>query len=261
MTRQNSRCSFLRRRIVKHKNGLPGRIRKFGTIGVFLLAGSVYGWTQAASAPAPPTDAMTDAVRQLQDEVRELRNAVVELRSEAGQYRAETEQLRKELESPRSGSGSSGRRTLPAASPLPCAASHVGRACRVAGRIFRTADQQIGRPIPGQSGGCIKVSPPALGYCAAESVQQSRIASTVRTFPPGRFPEFRMCPDTPSAPACGSRKLASKYLGRILPEPRLPATCNSILPEDLRTVRMESISGWSDCVSPACGWIGKIPRS
>ena len=57
------------------------------------------GWTQTASTPAaPPTDAMTDAVRQLQDEVRELRNAVVELRSEAGQYRAETEQLRKELE-------------------------------------------------------------------------------------------------------------------------------------------------------------------
>jgi len=83
---------------VKHKNSLPGRIRKFGTIGMFLLAGSVYGWTQAASAPAPPTDAMTDAVHQLQDEVRELRNAVVELRSEAGQYRAETEQLRKELE-------------------------------------------------------------------------------------------------------------------------------------------------------------------
>jgi hypothetical protein len=84
---------------VKHKNSLPGRIRKFGMTGVFLLAGSVYGWTQAASTTAaPPTDPMTDAVRQLQDEVRELRNAVVELRSEAGQYRAETEQLRKELE-------------------------------------------------------------------------------------------------------------------------------------------------------------------
>jgi hypothetical protein len=66
---------------------------------LLVLAGSVYGWTQVASPPpAPPTDAMTDAVRQLQDEVRELRDAVVELRSEAGQYRAETEQLRKELE-------------------------------------------------------------------------------------------------------------------------------------------------------------------
>jgi hypothetical protein len=83
---------------VKHKNRLPGSIRKFGVIGLLLL-GSINGWPQAASTPAaPPTDAMTDAVRQLQDEVRELRNAVLELRSEAGQYRAETEQLRKELE-------------------------------------------------------------------------------------------------------------------------------------------------------------------
>ncbi len=90
---------FLRRRIVKHKNSLPGRIGKFGTMGLLLLAGSVCGWTQTASTPAaPPADPMTDAVRQLQDEVRELRNAVIELRSEAGVYRAETEQLRKELE-------------------------------------------------------------------------------------------------------------------------------------------------------------------
>jgi hypothetical protein len=83
---------------VKHKNRLPGWIIKFGTMGLLLIAGSVPGWTQTSAPAAPPTDAMTDAVRQLQDEVRELRNAVVELRSEAGQYRAETEQLRKELE-------------------------------------------------------------------------------------------------------------------------------------------------------------------
>ena len=72
----------------------------------FSFAGSMNGWTQTASVPAaPPTDAMTDAVRELQDEVRELRTAVVELRSEAGQYRAETEQLRKELQaSPERGS-------------------------------------------------------------------------------------------------------------------------------------------------------------
>ena len=83
---------------MKHKNIWPGRIGKFGSTGLLLVAGSVYGWTQAGPPAAPPTDAITDAVRQLQDEVRELRNAVVELRSEAGQYRAETEQLRKELE-------------------------------------------------------------------------------------------------------------------------------------------------------------------
>jgi len=89
---------------VEYKNGLPGWIRKVGAMGLLLFAGSVHSQTQLAGAPPAPataatTDAMTDAVRQLQDEVRELRNAVVELRSEAGQYRAETEQLRKELES------------------------------------------------------------------------------------------------------------------------------------------------------------------
>jgi hypothetical protein len=83
---------------VNHKNSLPGWVIKVGTMLLLLVAGSVHSWTQTATPAAPPTDAMTDAVRQLQDEVRELRNAVVELRSEAGQYRAETEQLRKELE-------------------------------------------------------------------------------------------------------------------------------------------------------------------
>ena len=84
---------------MKHQNSLPGRIRKFGTIGLLLLSGSINGWTQTTSSPAAqPSDAMTDAVRELQAEVRELRTAVVELRSEAGQYRAETEQLRKELQ-------------------------------------------------------------------------------------------------------------------------------------------------------------------
>jgi len=90
---------------VKHKNSLPGRIRKFGTMGLLLLSGSINGWTQTTSSPAAqPSDAMTDAVRELQAEVRELRTAVVELRSEAGQYRAETEQLRKELQATRAAS-------------------------------------------------------------------------------------------------------------------------------------------------------------
>ena len=90
---------------MKHKNSLPGRIRKFGTIGLLLLSGSINGWTQTTSSPAEqPSDAMTDAVRELQAEVRELRTAVVELRSEAGQYRAETEELRKELQATRGAS-------------------------------------------------------------------------------------------------------------------------------------------------------------
>jgi hypothetical protein len=86
---------------VRHKNSLPGRIRRFGTTGLLLL-GSMNSWGQAASSlPPQPNDAMTDAVRELQAEVRELRTAVTELRSEAGQYRAETEQLRKELQATR----------------------------------------------------------------------------------------------------------------------------------------------------------------
>jgi hypothetical protein len=87
---------------VKQRNGLPGRIRKFGVMGVFLLVGNVYGGAQGvAPPPAQPTEAMSAAVRDLQEEVRELRDAVVELRSEAGEYRAETEQLRRELQASR----------------------------------------------------------------------------------------------------------------------------------------------------------------
>jgi len=88
---------------VKQWNGLPGRIRKFGVIGIFLLTENVYGWAQAVATPAaPPADAMSTAIRELQEEVRALRNAVVELRTEAGEYRAETEQLRRELQTSRS---------------------------------------------------------------------------------------------------------------------------------------------------------------
>ena len=57
-----------------------------------------------------------------------------------------------------------------------------------------------------------------------------------RTFPPGRFQRFRMCPGKPLAPPCGSRKSASKYLGRICWAPGPRETCNSILPVDLHNV-------------------------
>jgi len=88
-------------------------------MGLLLLSGSMNGWTQTTSSPtAPPTDAMTDAVRELQAEVRELRTAVVELRSEAGQYRAETEQLRKELQSARGAVPEAAAATPAGAAPL-----------------------------------------------------------------------------------------------------------------------------------------------
>ena len=91
---------------MKQRNGLPGRIVKFGAMGFALFVGTVYCWAQGApTAAAQPADAMTAAVRELQEEVRQLRNAVVELRSEAGEYRAETEQLRRELQASRTSSG------------------------------------------------------------------------------------------------------------------------------------------------------------
>ena len=105
---------------MKRTNSLPGRIRKFGTMALLLLSGSMNGWTQTTGAPAaPPTDAMTDAVRELQAEVRELRTAVVELRSEAGQYRAETEQLRKELQATRGAVPEAAAATPAGAAPAP----------------------------------------------------------------------------------------------------------------------------------------------
>ena len=200
-------------------------------------------------------DAMTDAVRQLQDEVRELRNAVVELRSEAGQYRAETEQLRKELEARGSGSGSSCGKPR-RRSPAPAHA--LGRTCFLSGRIFRTADQQIGRPVPDQSGGGVKISPPAFGHCAAESVQQSRIhgqsgrphlgdsrdSECVRTNLWRQYAAVGNWPRSIWAAFCRSQNLGQ------------PATrfCRRIC----RTFRMASISVWFACAPPACGWIGKI---
>ena len=160
--------TFLGRRIVNHKNRLPGWIRKFGATGLFLRCRQ-RPWldSNAPRRQRHRTTQMTDAVRQLQDEVRELRNAVVELRSEAGQYRAETEQLRKELEA---------RGPAPEAAAANSGSAHfrcgaVGRACRLSGGIFRAADQQGGRPIPDQGGGGVKVSRPAVRHCAAESVQ------------------------------------------------------------------------------------------
>src|SRR5712692_2430538 len=93
---------FFGRRIVKQGNGLPDWIRKSSIAGLVLMAGSVAGWTQEASAPATPQpDAMTAAVRELQEQVRELRAAVLDVRSEAAQYRAETAELRRELQSAR----------------------------------------------------------------------------------------------------------------------------------------------------------------
>ena len=212
--------------------------------------------------PHRHTDAMTDAVRQLQDEVRELRNAVVELRSEAGQYRAETEQLRKELQARGPAQEAAAATARPEQFDEAAPTGSVGRTCRHSGRIFPVADQQTGRPVPDQSGGGVKIPDPAFGHCAAESVQQSRISWIVRTFPPGRF---RTIPNV-SGQTFGA-SLRQSEIGLEVFGPRFGwgagprETCNLISPADSPNTPMESISVWRGCASPACGWIGKIPPS
>jgi hypothetical protein len=90
------------------------------SIGLVLLAGSIYAHSQAASPTDPsPTDAaLTSAVHDLQQQVNELRAAVAEMRSEAAQYRAETAQLRRELQGIR-GQGSEAAAAVNPYTPAP----------------------------------------------------------------------------------------------------------------------------------------------
>ena len=85
---------------MKQGNVVPVWMRIPRRLAVLLLATSVGGWAQTSNpaAPASTTDAMTNAVHDLQQQVSELRAAVAEMRSEAAQYRAETADLRRELQ-------------------------------------------------------------------------------------------------------------------------------------------------------------------
>ncbi len=56
---------------------------------------------EAPAAPAAPTSASTDPVRELQDQVRELRSMVDEMRAENAQSRADMQKLRQDLQSTR----------------------------------------------------------------------------------------------------------------------------------------------------------------
>ncbi len=71
-------------------------------ITLVVLSGTVSGWAQENTPGVSPnaiqTDAMTNAIRDLQQQVRELKSAVAEVRSEAAQYRTESMELRQELE-------------------------------------------------------------------------------------------------------------------------------------------------------------------
>jgi hypothetical protein len=71
-------------------------------ITVLVISATVTAWPQETAHPTPvkpdaQTDAMTNAIRDLQQQVHELKSAVAEVRSEAAQYRAETTELRQEL--------------------------------------------------------------------------------------------------------------------------------------------------------------------
>ena len=85
---------------MKQGNVVPVWRGKPSRLAMILLVANVAGWAQTsdAVAPVPATDAMTNAVHDLQQQVSELRAAVAEMRSEAAQYRAETADLRRELQ-------------------------------------------------------------------------------------------------------------------------------------------------------------------
>ncbi len=114
---------------MKQRNGLPGRLLQCGIVGWFLLASNGAGWAQEAKpSVAPPNDAMTAAVRDLQQQVHELKDAVAEMRSEASQYRAETAELRRELESSRNQQAQAAAAMPPEDQSLPAPAAENAEA-------------------------------------------------------------------------------------------------------------------------------------
>lgn len=89
---------------MNYKNRIRGLNCGCKTAALFVLATSLFGWTQDSGSPsnASPPDSMATAVQELQVQVRELRSVVAEMRSEEARYRADTEELRRELEATRS---------------------------------------------------------------------------------------------------------------------------------------------------------------
>ncbi len=108
---------------MKQGSGLPDWMRNLSWAGLFLLAGSVSGWSQesSAAAPSPQSDSTAAAIHALQQEVKELRSAVAEMRSETQQYRAENAQLRHELQETHGASAAA--TSPPPANSYPLAAS------------------------------------------------------------------------------------------------------------------------------------------
>ena len=93
---------------MKQGSGLPDWTRKPGLVGMLLLLGTVFGWSQESSpaGPSSQSDSTAAAIQALQQQVNELRSAVAEMRSETEQYRAENAALRHELQTAHSPSAS-----------------------------------------------------------------------------------------------------------------------------------------------------------
>ncbi|MDP9161558.1 MAG: hypothetical protein M3O09_15170 [Acidobacteriota bacterium] len=98
---------------MKKRTGLSHLIFQHD-VAIFLLVlvilGGSLSFAQETSEKPPNSgsDAVSEAVHELQQQVSELRAAVSEMRSEAAEYRAETLALRRELEATRAQSGQPG---------------------------------------------------------------------------------------------------------------------------------------------------------
>jgi hypothetical protein len=86
---------------VRQRNGLPGWVRRSGSIGIWLLAASMAARAQQQSASGTPPDSTAAAIQELRQQVRELRTVVDEMRTEAAASRAESADLRRELQAMR----------------------------------------------------------------------------------------------------------------------------------------------------------------
>ena len=80
---------------MKQGNGLPHAVRRASLAGLFLLLGSVSGWSQESTrgVSSSYSDSTAAAIHELQQQVKELRSAMAEMRSETEQYRAENAEL------------------------------------------------------------------------------------------------------------------------------------------------------------------------
>src|SRR5581483_10271157 len=97
-----------------------------------LFAASHRGWTQEGSTSVQSqtqeqSQAMKDAIQELQQQVRELRAAVAEMHSEAAEYREQTAELRREIKASQA-QPASPQQTSVASNPTELQTSSAGKA-------------------------------------------------------------------------------------------------------------------------------------